>query len=261
MHQRRTEGTRDWPDPVEVLNERGRSPVVLVCEHASNHIPAEYDGLGLDAEALSDHIAWDIGAAEVTRALSRKLDAVAFLGTYSRLLIDLNRPVHVASSVPERSETTDIPGNRALDAGEALRRVRQVFNPYHARIQACLDERQIAGVPTILISIHSFTPVYHDVPRPWHAGVLFNRSAAAAEAIAARLGDDPAINVGRNVPYKVDPESDYCVLVHGEARGLPAVLIEIRNDALRTPSGIADWAGRLADAIQRLHPEQMTLAS
>lgn len=260
MRPQHATDTRDWPEPAEVLNERGRSPVVLVCEHASNHIPSEYDGLGLDAKMLDDHIAWDIGAAALTRALSRKLDAVAFLGTFSRLLIDLNRPVHVATSVPERSEATDIPGNCALDAAETLRRVRHIFNPFHACVQSCLDERQIAGIPTMLVSIHSFTPVYHDVPRPWHAGVLFNRSIAAGEAIARHLAQDPRIDVGCNVPYEVDAESDYCIPVHGEARGLAAVLIEVRNDGLRSPRGVDDWADRLAAAIAALHPEHMTLA-
>ncbi len=260
MRPQQASDTRDWPESVEVLNECGRSPVVLVCEHASNHIPAEYDGLGLDAKMLDDHIAWDIGAAALTHALSRKLDAAAFLGNYSRLLIDLNRPVHVATSVPRRSEATDIPGNRALSAAETLRRVRHIFNPFHARVQSCLDERQIAGIPTMLISIHSFTPVYHEVPRPWHAGVLFNRSKAGGEAIARRLAEEPGIDVGCNVPYKVDAESDYCIPVHGEARGLAAVLIEVRNDGLRSRRGIDEWADRLTAAIGALHPEHMTLA-
>src|SRR3546814_7702215 len=125
-------------------------------------------------------------------------------------------------------------------------------------LQSCLDERQVAGAPTILISIHSFTPIYHDVPRPWHAGVLFNRSVAAGTAIAQGLADDPHIHVGCNVPYKVDAESDYCVPVHGEARGLAAVLIEVRNDGLRSPRGIEAWADRLAIAIGALRSEENT---
>jgi predicted N-formylglutamate amidohydrolase len=251
MRDGHADAAQDWPDPVEVLNELGRSPVVLVCEHASNHIPAKYDGLGLSGDALEAHIAWDIGAAAVTRHLSRLLDAPAFLATYSRLLIDLNRPPHVASAVPKRSERTDIPGNRDLPAGEARRRVRSIFNPYHARIQAHLDERQTAGRPTCVISIHSFTPVFEDVDRPWHAGILFGQSEAEGEQIARALETDPDLVIGRNEPYRIEPDSDYCVLVHGEARGLPAVLVEIRNDGLSSPAEISAWADRLAAAITR----------
>lgn len=249
MQPRMVRDGAHWPEPVEVLNERGSSGIVLVCEHASNYMPQEYGGLGLGPDDLGDHIAWDPGAAALTRELSRMLDATAFLGTYSRLLIDLNRPVHVETAMPKRSEATDIPGNQNIPLDEALNRVRRIFTPFHARIQAHLDERQLAGRRTMLISIHSFSPSFLGDARPWHAGVLFNRSAALGEGIAAALAADPALTVGRNEPYRIDPESDYCVLVHGEARGLPAVLIEVRNDQLATAAAVRAWAARLADAF------------
>lgn len=241
----------EWPDAVEVLNERGSSPYVLVCEHASNYIPAEYGGLGLSEDDRQRHIAWDIGAAAVTRSLSAMLDAPAFLGTYSRLLIDLNRPVHAPTSVPVESEATDIPGNRDLSDAERLRRVRTMFSPFHARIAAHLDERQIQGRPTELVSIHSFTPIYLNQARPWHAGVLYEHAAKLGRKILERLAEDTSLNVAANLPYKIDSVSDYCVPIHGEARGLPAILIEIRNDLLHTPTDIERWAARLGEALTR----------
>lgn len=238
-----------WPDPVEVLNEHGRSPIVLLCEHASNYIPAEYSGLGLDASDLQRHIAWDIGAADVARQLSARLDAPAFLATYSRLLIDLNRPLSAAASMPRRSEATDIPGNFAIAPAERERRARRIFSPFHERIVAHLERREHAQRRSVLVAIHSFTPVYHGSPRPWHAGVLYDRAGALAQSIIAQLRLDPGLEVGANVPYAVSPEADYALLVHGDDRGIPAVLIEIRHDLIANPAGAEEWAGRLQTAL------------
>jgi predicted N-formylglutamate amidohydrolase len=239
---------QQWPPPVEVLNETGRSPIVLICEHASNHIPAEYERLGLDDSELARHIAWDIGAAAVTRQLSKRLDAAAFLATYSRLLVDLNRPPRVAASMPVLSEATDIPGNRALAQAERDRRVQLIFDPFHERIRAHLDKRE-PRTP-ILIFVHSFTPVYLGQSRPWHAGVLFDKGAALADSIIASLRSDPALNVDANVPYGVSPDEDYGLLVHGDDRGNAAVLIEIRNDLIADPAGVEQWTQRLEDTLR-----------
>ena len=243
-----TAGT-EWPEPIECLNEKGRSAFVLLCEHASNHIPREYAGLGLDAQELSRHIAWDIGAAEVTRNLSQLLNAPAFLGTYSRLVIDLNRPPGVRSSIVERSEATDIPGNRALDASERDRRLKRIFEPYHARVADQVQRRERSGQPCILVAIHSFTPVFLGQARAWHAGVLFDKAAALGHALIKRLGADGALNVDANVPYGVSIDEDYGLLVHGDQRGHPAILIEIRQDLISSSAGIDEWAQRLARAL------------
>lgn len=239
----------DWPDPVEALNECGRSPIVLLCEHASNALPAEYGGLGLPAEELSRHIAWDIGAAEVTRGLSAALDAPAFLGTLSRLLVDLNRPFEAPSAMPVVSEATAIPGNVDIGTAERERRRRRVFDPYHARVAAHLDRRAADGRETVLVTVHSFTPVFLGVARPWHAGVLFERSTALAEALVRRLSADGTLNVAANQPYTVDRESDYAIPVHGTDRGLPAALLEIRNDLIDGAAGVAAWVERLATVL------------
>jgi predicted N-formylglutamate amidohydrolase len=238
-----------WPRAVETLNENGRSPIVLVCEHASNYIPLEYAGLGLDAAHLTRHIAWDIGAANLTRALSRRLDAPAFLGTYSRLLIDLNRPPDVPASMPVRSEATDIPGNHSLSRAERDRRVQLIFAPFQAALAAHMERRQRTGRASIIIAIHSFTPVYLGKARPWHIGVLFGKAANLAQAIIAGLQRDPTLNVGANVPYSVSSEDDYAVLVYGDNLGNPAALIEMRHDLIPSLDTAEHWAERLAAVL------------
>ena len=243
----------DWPEPVETVNEDGDAPFVLICEHASNHIPAEYAGLGLNAAERDSHIAWDIGAAAVTRELAAALSAPAFLGTCSRLLIDLNRPTDAPSSICERSEATDIPGNRELSAAEREWRRRAIFAPFHARIHRHLDRRQSAGQPTRIVAIHSFTPVFLGVSRPWHAGILYGAAHGFGESMVRALAD-PSIIVGANVPYIVSRDEDYTAPVHGDDRGLPAILVEIRNDLIRVGRGISQWANRLAAALRNATP-------
>ena len=239
----------DWPDPVECLNEGGASPIVLLCEHASNHIPADYAGLGLAPSDRERHIAWDIGAAAVTRRLAALLDAPAFLGAYSRLLIDLNRPVHVEGSIPVRSEATDIPGNRALPPHERALRERRIFAPFQAQVAAHMAARASRSLPTLLVSIHSFTPVLNGVERPWHAGVLFGQAEAFGRRLIGRLSTDPSLRIGENQPYSVSRDEDFALLVHGDDRGVPAVLIEIRNDGIADEGSVAAWADRIAAAL------------
>lgn len=239
----------DWPEPVEVLNEGGRSDIVLLAEHASNHIPAEYADLGLAAPHLERHIAWDIGAAGVTRLLSARLDAPAFLGTYSRLLIDLNRPLGAEGSILIRSEDTDIPGNVGIGPGEAARRAAAMFTPFHDRVAAHLDRRARERRPTRIVTIHSFTPVFLGIARPWHAGVLYGRAREFGEAILSRLLVDRMLRAEANVPYVISENADYAVPVHGDGRGLDAVLIEVRQDLLASQAGIEEWADRLTAAL------------
>lgn len=242
-----------WPPPCEIVNENGRSPVILLCEHASRHIPKEYAGLGLDPAELSRHIAWDIGAAEVTRRLAQLIDAPAYLATYSRLLIDLNRPLDVAGSIPLRSELTDIPGNTSMAQAERERRASRIFTPYHDLVAACVHGRERKKQPVVLVAIHSFTPVFKGEPRKWHAGVLFEKAAPLARSIIDGLrAADPSLNVDANVPYTVGREEDYALLVHGDDRDNPAVLIEIRNDLIADRAGTESWAQRLAPILKRI---------
>ena len=238
----------DRPAPIEVVNPAGRSDVVLLCEHASNHMPAEYGGLGLPGEQLLRHIAWDISATAMTRRLSALLDAPAFLDTFSRLLIDLNRPLTAPDSIPTASEGTPIPGNERLAAGEVARRIAVMFTPFHDAVAAHLHARQQEGRPTRLVSIHSFTPVLFGIARPWHAGVLFADAAGLADAILVHL-QDPELLVAANVPYKTDRAGDYAIPIHGDDRDIPAVMIEIRNDLIDQPRGASEWAVRLSTAL------------
>jgi len=238
----------DWPDPVVLLNEGGQADIVLLCEHASNHLPLEYRGLGLPSEQLLRHIAWDIGAAAVTRALSRLLDAPAFLGSYSRLLIDLNRPLNAHDSIPASSEGLAVPGNTDLDAVEKSRRIAAIFKPFHERVTAHLDERAAVARPTRLVSIHSFTPVFFGVSRAWDAGVLFDQAEAFGADVIARLRS-PSLLIDANVPYKTDRLGDYAIPIHGDDRGTPAIMIEIRNVLIDGPDRVREWADRLATAL------------
>jgi predicted N-formylglutamate amidohydrolase len=241
----------DWPEPVEILNESGSSEIVLLCEHASNHIPAEYADLGLPPEQLQRHIAWDIGAAAVTRRLSTLLGAPAFLGTYSRLFIDLNRPIDAPDSIPVRSEDTDVPENAKLDLLQRTRRADLVFTPFHRRVAAHLDRRN-AGQPVRLVSIHSFTPIFFGVARPWDAGVLFDRAVGLGHQTAERLRS-PGLTIGVNEPYKTDRLGDYAIPIHGDDRNIPAIMIEIRNDLISDAVGIEQWAARIFTAVSRRH--------
>ncbi|SHI33089.1 Predicted N-formylglutamate amidohydrolase [Roseomonas rosea] len=238
------------PAPVTLLNAEGASPFVLLCEHASNHIPARLGALGLPPAELSRHIAWDIGAAELARRLSALLDAPLFLAGVSRLVIDLNRPPGVPTSIPERSEDTAIPGNLGLGVEERAAREGAWFHPFHVAVAALLDRRQAAGAPTLVVGVHSFTPRFQGVDRPWHAGVLFGEAEVFGRALAAAIGADPSLVVGENEPYRIEPGvHDYTVPVHGDARGLDAALIEVRQDLLADAAEIEAWALRLASAL------------
>src|SRR5690348_8616564 len=243
-------GRREAARPaVRVLNADGTSAYVLVCEHASNYIPAGYSNLGLPAWELERHIAYDIGAASLAERLSSLLDAPLFLSGYSRLLIDCNRPLYAASSIPARSEAIDIPGNHGIDQAERNRRAAAFFWPFQERVAQALDPRIAIRRPATLVGIHSFTPRFLGSERPWHVGVLYGKAAEFGQALVRRLASDPALSVGDNEPYRVNSEEDYTVPVHGDARGIDAALIEVRQDLVTAADGIAEWASRLHTAL------------
>jgi predicted N-formylglutamate amidohydrolase len=236
----------DEPNPVTLENESGDSVFFLTCEHAGRAFPRRLGRLGLPEAETLRHIAWDIGIGAVGRELSLLLNAAVILQTYSRLVIDCNRDPKVPSSIPEISEATEIPGNRSLDEAERAARVDAIFRPYHNAIAAALDRRAAADRASVLVALHSFTPVFKGVSRPWHVAVLFNRDPRLAHALAVLLRADGSLMVGENEPYRVSDLTDYTVPVHGERRGLPHVEIEIRQDLITDPSGQREWAERLA---------------
>ncbi|MEO6601493.1 MAG: N-formylglutamate amidohydrolase, partial [Polyangiaceae bacterium] len=160
----------DEPAPFEVIEDERRSPFLFTCDHAANRIPRALGTLGLPESELARHIAWDLGAAQVARCLARELGAFAILQTYSRLVIDCNRPVDVPSSIPLISESTVIPGNQGLPASAAAERARAIFHPYHACISSEFERRERVAQPSVFVAVHSFTPTFKGVSRPWHAG-------------------------------------------------------------------------------------------
>ena len=245
----------DEPSPVAVLREAGRAEFFLTADHAGRAIPRCLGTLGLPESERGRHIAWDIGIAGVTEQLSALLDATAVFQTYSRLVIDCNRGHAVDSSIPAISETTEIPGNRDASPAERAARFTEIFVPYHERIRDLLDARERAGRRTILVAMHSFTPVFKGEVRPMHAAVLYNRAPTLPRILLGLLRAEGDIEVGENEPYSVSDSTDYTVPVHGERRGIPHVEIEIRQDLISDEEGQAAWATRMARLLTRARAE------
>ncbi|MBM3519070.1 MAG: N-formylglutamate amidohydrolase [Alphaproteobacteria bacterium] len=244
------------PAAVEVVNAGGACRILLTCDHASNRLPARLGDLGLSDSDRVRHIAWDGGIAEVARLLASRLDAPLILSGYSRLVIDCNRPLAASDSIPRISETTPIPGNHSVSAAEAAARAATFFWPYHDALDVLLRARiRRVGVP-LYVALHSFTPVYKGLARPWHVGVTYRYDRRLAALLLAALRREAALCVGENQPYPVELKSDYSVPVHGERRGLPCALIEVRQDLLAEPAGVVAWAERLAVAVRAVadHP-------
>jgi predicted N-formylglutamate amidohydrolase len=238
-------GSEDVP-PVHEDNAAGRSPFLLTCDHYGRRIPLALRDLGLPASELTRHIAWDPGIAGVADVLSKDLGAHLIAQRYSRLVIDCNRPPDAASSIPRISEATVIPGNEGLARGAAGARRKAIFDPYHRRIAEVIDRRLRDSIPTVLVSLHSFTPVYAGIARPWHIGTLYHRDTRLPPLLLNLLRAEADLVVGDNEPYAVSDETDYTIPVHGEARGLMNTGIEIRQDLIADPGGQRQWADRLA---------------
>jgi predicted N-formylglutamate amidohydrolase len=243
--------------PVTVYNERGSSPFLIVADHAGNSIPRCLGRLGVPESEVERHVAWDIGIAGVCRVMSDALHATLIMQNYSRLVIDCNRPLGSDASIPEISELTPIPGNMGLSGGQKNSRVREIFLPYHDRIDAQLTRDQ-AHRPRALIAMHSFTPAYMGVPRSWHAGVLYHRDARLARLLIPLLKSENDFVIGENQPYDVTDASDYTIPVHGERRGLHHVGIEIRQDLILGLEGQQEWGLRLARLLSRAYQQAIS---
>ena len=245
----------DDPPPFTVHRAHGGSPFVLIADHAGQKIPARLGDLGLPQAELDRHIGWDIGIAGVAERLSEKLDAFAVLQTYSRLVIDCNRPLHAPGSIVAASDGTRVPGNEGLDDAARTARAQDIFVPYHARITRELDRRSGLPVAPVLVSLHSFTPTFDGFVRPWHAGILYHRDTRLAHALLAALRAEPGLVVGDNEPYAVSDATDFAIPVHGEQRGLLHVALEIRQDLIAEVRGQEEWAERLARILPALLPD------
>lgn len=238
--------TNSDPPVFTIHQPEGRSPFLLTGDHAGRAIPQALGTLGVSAADMDRHIAWDIGIAGVGRELARLLDAFFIAQNYSRLVIDCNRPLQAPDLIAILSEETVIHGNIGLSEADAMQRIDEIFQPYHQRLRVELDCRAEERRPTILITLHSFTPVYAGTSRPWHIGVLYQRDNRLGLALLKLLQAEEELVVGDNEPYSVNDESDYAIPVYGERRGLLHVEIEIRQDLISDLVGQRIWAERLA---------------
>ncbi|MDR6431925.1 N-formylglutamate amidohydrolase [Brucella pseudogrignonensis] len=242
--------------PVIVVNGDGKSPWLFICEHASNFIPERFNSLGLNAEALKAHIAWDPGAVEVARRLSSKLDAPLIEATYSRLLIDCNRPLDATDLIPEISETTVISGNHDLSAIERTARIDLSHRPFHTQIEDVVTERAKRGLPSWIVTIHSFTPIYRSVSRPWQIGVIHDEDDRIAKPLITALAEDKSLSIGINEPYSPADRVYYTLERHARPRNAPCVMIELRNDEIATAQTQKQWAARLATILSQIESQK-----
>lgn len=238
--------------PVIEFNADGSSPYLLTSDHYGRIIPRRLGDLGVAEAELTRHIAWDIGIAGVAERLSDHLGAHLVAQRYSRLVIDCNRPPGAASSIPLISEATLIPGNDGLTSKSKEARRREIFDPYHRRIGEIIDARLHRGQPTVLVSLHSFTPVYAGIARPWHIGALYNRDRTLPPLLLQHLRAEGDLVVGDNEPYAASDGTDYTIPVHGEMRGLINTGIEIRQDLIGDQAGQRQWAERLARILEEI---------
>lgn len=235
---------------VLVSNARGSSPFVIVCDHASNRLPARYGTLGLSPVERLSHIAWDPGALAVARALGARLDAPVVESTVSRLIIDCNRDLDAPDLIWTLSEATAIPANENLVEEERRFRIDHFHRPYHASIETLLESRRHAGLESILVCVHSFTPVYHGVARPWPVGLIHGLDDRFTRAVFDSLkAEDETLEVGWNQPYAALKGVTLTLERHGDGRGIDATMIEIRHDEILSPSGVSLWSGRLAHCL------------
>ncbi len=236
----------------EIVEGDPASRFLILCDHASNHVPEQYGNLGLAESELGRHIGYDIGAAAVTRGVAERLGATAVFSRYSRLLIDPNRGEHDASLILSVSDGTPVPGNKDISDAERSERIDTYYRPYHDAIDATIDAMIAGGVTPALVSIHSFTPVFAGVRREWDVGVLWDTDRAFAEALIDRLAEDPDLIVGDNEPYSGKAPEYSTLQRHAARRSLPHVLVEIRQDLIGEEAGAEAWAERLATILRDL---------
>ncbi len=239
------------PDEMPAVEVRhGGGPFVVACEHASNRLPRSLGTLGLTAADLDRHIAWDPGAAALAVGLAAEIGGDLILQRYSRLVIDCNREPGLADAIATVSEDTEVPGNQHLSIEAKASRIAALWVPFHAALERLLEQRHTARQPTALVTVHSFTPIYRGVSRPWHVGLISTTERGFTDALLAVLRRDRSLVVGDNEPYSAKDNVDYTIRRHGRDRHLPHVMIEVRNDLLRAARDVSEWVERLAAAIR-----------
>lgn len=236
-------------EAIEIIPSAGNVDVILLCDHASNALPAQYGSLGLPASELKRHIGYDIGAGSVTRTMAAALGCPALLTRFSRLLIDPNRGEDDPTLIMRLSDGALVPANVAMTPEEASHRLRTYYQPYHAAIAQLIDGALAAGRAPSIVSIHSFTPSWRGTPRPWHAGILWDADPRLAVPLIDALRINESLTVGDNEPYNGALKGD-TLYKHATLRGLANALVEIRQDLIAEPAGQQAWAGRLVRIIE-----------
>jgi len=239
----------------EILPGRADAGLIVICDHAQNTLPAEYGTLGLLPEQLERHIAYDIGAYGVATRVARVLGAPAISTRFSRLLIDPNRGLDDPTLIMRLSDRAVVPGNRTIDAAERDKRVARFYEPYHVALDELIETCVAAGVPPVLLSVHSFTDVWKDARRPWHAAILWDRDYRFAVPLLQALRAHKKLLIGENEPYDGKLAGD-CMWQHGTRRGLAHTIVEVRQDLIRDDAGQAEWAERIATAVKGILERQ-----
>ena len=242
-------------EPVAIYNGGGSGSFVITCDHASNFVPSQFGGLGLKAADLVRHIAWDPGAFGVSKEMSKVLGAPLIYGAVSRLVIDCNRPLDAPDLIAELSEATAIPGNAGISDADRNERIAHYYDPFHAAVDAAVSRKAARGLFPGVIAVHSFNPVYKGVSRPWEIAIIHDDDDAWAHGIVDRLQSLGGLNVGVNEPYSPKDRVYFTLERHARSRGLPAVMIEIRNDEIADKKSQQRWGGLLAEIVGDAYEE------
>jgi predicted N-formylglutamate amidohydrolase len=238
--------------PFRLVNEAGSSPIVIICDHASNRVPPPYGNLGLPRTAFQQHIAWDIGAAAISEILARRFNAPAILSQVSRLLIDCNRGFEDPDLTPSVSDGTDVPANQNLSPAERDKRWHDFHQPYHQAIADVIERKLADSQQPIVLSIHSMTPSLRGIARPWQIAVCWAEDQRLSAPTLAALRARSRIVIGDNEPYMLDLEEDYSVPIHALRRGLKHLQIEFRQDEIADQAGQQRWAALFGDCLEEV---------
>ncbi|WP_297322532.1 N-formylglutamate amidohydrolase [uncultured Bartonella sp.] len=230
-----------------------KSGIVLICDHASNNLPSQYGSLGLEHSQFKRHIAYDIGAAALTKALAERLNAPAVLSNFSRLLIDANRGKDDPTLIMQLSDGSVIPHNYPMDIGEKEKRIKDFYTPYDAAVGQLIENvSQQSGLSPLVISVHSFTPFWHGTPRPWHIGLLWDSDRRVFDPLFDGLTNIHGILVGDNEPYDGALKGD-TMYRHCTKNGIAHILIEVRQDLVATDEGVNNWVRYLQPLFEKIN--------
>lgn len=242
---------RDEPEPYRIINADGKARCLIICDHASNYIPAKLNNLGLGEDALSMHIAWDIGACALTELVSDMLDAPAILANYSRLVVDCNRRLDHPTAFVTSGDGQPVPGNVTMSEQERAMRVEEIYAPYHRKIEQLIKGYTDNGIVPVIFSIHSFTRLFFNQVRPWEIGFLWVQDDRVTAPMMEYF-DSKGYTVGDNEPYDARILRGTTINQHADAAGLPNALVEICNEELGDEAGIRKWAGMLSESVGRV---------